>query len=339
MIIFDSDVLELTDLRSGLPITVLRQFAALSVDTLAIPEMVLIEHLAGQRQIRLESLARAQRAAGDNSAYDDLDIAANIDGELAEYEQSVRKLMTVLPLTDGDAREALIREARRIPPAKESSDGPGKGARDAAIWLAVLRETNTSDRISFVSLDKNAFGDSELKQYLRDEANSNPSCSLTYCLGLDGLTRHLFEPVELSEDLRTRIADHQDLNQEIRGLLEGPLGFGTMLHQIPNEARIGHFVSSLGPDVEDIELHHYHAFKVKDLTIVNARVSARVRRRFGLVPYDGSTSPRSTWEIASNLKILATAIVGQDGSIVLQGISLQGRPLWAANEADTTPAS
>jgi hypothetical protein len=63
----------------------------------------------------------------------------NIDAALASWRERFGQIGGELPLDPGDAVEAHRREAWRVPPAREGKDG-GIGARDAAIWLTVVRD-------------------------------------------------------------------------------------------------------------------------------------------------------------------------------------------------------
>lgn len=81
-----------------------------------------------------------------------------------------------------DAREALFREAGRLPPARATSDGSATGSRDASIWLSVVRIAGSQDvgEVVFVSSNTRDFANSsgEFRADLSSDADVVQSIKL-----------------------------------------------------------------------------------------------------------------------------------------------------------------
>lgn len=64
----------------------------------------------------------------------------DVDGAVRTWRRRLAEMASILPLHDRDAHAALDREITGTPPAKPRETGkPGRGGRDAAIWLTILR--------------------------------------------------------------------------------------------------------------------------------------------------------------------------------------------------------
>lgn len=96
----------------------------------------------------------------------------NIDGRVKTWRRRLEDLAIVLPMQDGDARTALEREITGTAPATPRDPRkPGRGGRDAAIWLSIARHhTSTGEEGHLVSADKAfANGDGGLNDNLRSD--------------------------------------------------------------------------------------------------------------------------------------------------------------------------
>ena len=100
-----------------------------------------------------------------------------VDERVAKWRHRLEEFASVLPLDDADAREALDREIKGVRPAQpRQGDKPGKGGRDAAIWLTALHHHRAQDAPSYLlSGDQGGFGSNgqlhdELRRELADSA-------------------------------------------------------------------------------------------------------------------------------------------------------------------------
>ena len=125
----------------GALIRMLAKVAEQTGHGLMLPEVVADEYLADYRH---------QVEAAVNAARKDIDILQRLvpswygvgplSGSVAEEaEQRCReqlaRIFQIHPTPAEAWEEALLREARRRPPAKTDWEKPGGGARDVAIWL------------------------------------------------------------------------------------------------------------------------------------------------------------------------------------------------------------
>ena len=100
----------------------------------------------------------------------------NIDGYVKTWRRRLEDLAIILPMQDSDARTALEREITGTAPATPRDPRkPGRGGRDAAIWLSIARHhTSTGEEGHLLSADK-AFsnGDGELNDNLRSDLDDS----------------------------------------------------------------------------------------------------------------------------------------------------------------------
>jgi hypothetical protein len=91
----------------------------------------------------------------------------------SSYRTQILNVFEVIELDGESAIGALRREACRIAPASTTFDTKGTGARDAAIWLSLIRKaTGSPEVIFFISSDKQAFKDVKIAVD-RDETTSS----------------------------------------------------------------------------------------------------------------------------------------------------------------------
>jgi hypothetical protein len=84
-------------------------------------------------------------------------VALDVDEIVARWRAAIEARIQVIEVSGEHAREALMREVLRTPPAREADDGSGEGARDAAIWITALRDHLDRERPEpghFISADK-----------------------------------------------------------------------------------------------------------------------------------------------------------------------------------------
>ncbi|WP_405569592.1 PIN domain-containing protein [Streptomyces phaeochromogenes] len=185
MIILDTNQLETLRPPNGPVLRILSKIAKALGGCIALPEMVLVEHMAHKTNrisAANEAYSKAGRALSSeidyartkkNQSYRFGESGLNEADILQQYSDALADVIPViLPTPAWASREALIREAQRRAPAYTRWDsGPGKGARDVAIWLTVLEAAAQSrDRdINFISEDKGFGGSAGLNNELKRE--------------------------------------------------------------------------------------------------------------------------------------------------------------------------
>lgn len=86
-----------------------------------------------------------------------------VDEHVAHWQERLEALAQVMPVHADDTVEALRREVWGIGPARRTRK-TGDGGRDAAIWLAVVRDHIARDEEGhFISKDRHFFEDGHLK--------------------------------------------------------------------------------------------------------------------------------------------------------------------------------
>ena len=170
MIVLDTNQLERHSLDSSF-MAILKVLARLTGNRLALSEVTYNEHCAhyenqlrhayGQAEKSRNELAGLVKATGSREIFTRMssaDIAERTMKYGSDYQSKVLDTFDLIPLDGESAVEALRREAWRIPPASTSFDVQGTGARDAAIWLSLIKESiRQPERIFFISSDKRAF--------------------------------------------------------------------------------------------------------------------------------------------------------------------------------------
>jgi len=87
----------------------------------------------------------------------------DVEAGVELWKRRLGEVVEVLPLCETDLREAWEREIRGTPPAKpREPNKPGRGGRDAAVWLAVARHHAAgSEEGHFVCKDRTDFSDGQ----------------------------------------------------------------------------------------------------------------------------------------------------------------------------------
>jgi hypothetical protein len=134
----------------GAVLRMLHKVAEQTDHDLVLPEMVVEEYLAHYRH-DVQVAAKKARDAIDYlrrlfpSWHGQVPSFGSVD-QMAETSRrdQLEKIFRIHPTPSGTWQEALLREARRHPPAKTSWENPGSGARDVAVWLTTVDACHTS---------------------------------------------------------------------------------------------------------------------------------------------------------------------------------------------------
>ena len=167
-----------------------------------LPEMVLEEYLAHYRHDVGEAAHAARKGIRDLQRLvarwpGNADTLRSLEDSAEQGRRTeITDMFRIHPVPSGAWREAMVREARRQPPAKTSWEQPGSGARDVAVWLAVLDACAASTgQAYFVSDNSSDFGrGGALRPELAHEAQQRLGAQagkLTYCPDIPALMSHL----------------------------------------------------------------------------------------------------------------------------------------------------
>lgn len=180
-----------------------RKLCELSGTEMIIPELVVQESVNKRAENYAQVATRFVDAFSELEKFFDIDpIYVPDEAEIREtWEAELRETFTVVPVHGDDAVEALRREAVRVRPARL-----GKGGRDSAVWLTVLRLASTRNDVAFVSNNILDFGvrkSTELHPDLLSEAHS-ASGEIHYFTSIHALIDSLaskIDPPEVSAEL------------------------------------------------------------------------------------------------------------------------------------------
>lgn len=186
----------------GALLRMLHKVAEQTGHDLVLPEMVIEEYLAHYRR-DVQVAAKKARDAIDRlrrlfpSWPGQAPSFGSVD-EMAEKSRrdQLEKIFRTHPTPSGTWQEAMLREARRRPPAKTSWENPGSGARDVAVWLTAVDACRTSGaKTYFVTANSSDFGNEgslrpELVQDLDDRLGDNANL-FHYCPDIPTLMSEL----------------------------------------------------------------------------------------------------------------------------------------------------
>jgi PIN domain len=236
----------------GALIRMLEKVAGHTGHELVLPEIVVEEYLADYRQ-QVEVAANTARRAIDNlrrlvpSWYS----TAPSFGSVAEMAEERRRdqlaqIFRIHPTPAGAWREAMLREARRRPPAKTSWEKPGSGARDVVVWLTVLDACSASAvETHFVTANSSDFGKNaslrpDLIQDL-DEHLGKDAARFRYHSDIQMLMNHLgIEHVQAPDS--GSIGQASPVRKAVEAALNEGQAFFEFIPGIPNT--IAKFVSA-----------------------------------------------------------------------------------------------
>jgi hypothetical protein len=228
VILLDTNQLEHAQPPDGTLLAMLQTLAKQTGHGLGLPEIAFEEHLTHYRQAlelaeknRKKATAEVRRLIRSARAEE---ACLDIDREVADRRSRLQSVFQILSTPDWASREALLREARRQPPAKVSPDGPGAGGRDAAIWLTAVAACQTSgEHTYFVSADIAAFG-RELKPELASDVDNmlgDRASLFHYCSGLDVLLAALATKLDAGPGA-AQIAESEAVRAAVNTVLAGP---------------------------------------------------------------------------------------------------------------------
>ena len=150
---------------------------------LVLPELVADEaeaQHARELQSAVDRYESAERALQDlfPIEYTHVEPYPDLQGRLGAWRTLRDEVFEVAPMQPSDAVEALRREIHGVPPAKPRRPGkPGAGARDAALWLTLVRDhLERGQESHFVTTNHIDFLDGgQLKHRLQQDLEGAPS--------------------------------------------------------------------------------------------------------------------------------------------------------------------
>jgi hypothetical protein len=173
VIVFDTNAIRLLD-PEGEKASLLRVIKKAGIQDVAVPWMVLEELVAQRAVLYRQAWSNAIDALAKLSTLQpwplNVEVGAEASDDVREYwRQQYRELFEVLPTSEQALRAAVIREANRLPPAKDNDKK--EGARDVAIWLSVVDylNANPDEEVYFVTNNTKDFGDGSLWPHPMDQ--------------------------------------------------------------------------------------------------------------------------------------------------------------------------
>jgi hypothetical protein len=316
VIILDTNQLESVQPPDGPLIAMLQTLAKQAGHALWLPDIALEEHLAHYRQTVTE--AERKRVA----ATDDLRVRYprwradirpfNVDEAVRDRTMRIQSVFQIRRTPDSACRESLLREARRIPPARVAWGGPGAGARDVAIWLTAVDACRESgDETFFVSADKAAFGEA-LKPELTgdlDAALGGRAGAFHYCCGVDALLSELGTS-SMQTPGREQIASSAAVRRAVTLALAEP----PTIFDLAEEAAIATASSVIGgPKLPElVSLGREVAYQVGDSVWACARPTWRAMSTFRAVIRASDVELRPRDEVAVTFNIATTLVMQVD---------------------------
>lgn len=212
-VLFDTNVLPVSrNLRTPLWQTIRKLCQAAGV-RVVLPEIVVAES-ANLRRARLspatDAFVKSMRGLAKLVELEPVYVP-DVDSICEEWESELRDAFDVVEVHGDDAASALTREARRVRPARE-----GRGGRDSAIWLTVLRLATSHDHVIFVSNNTKDFAHKGegLHPDLEDEC-AKAGATVSFVTSLEQMISLIappaieptLEPGTFAEMLRFEIAD------------------------------------------------------------------------------------------------------------------------------------
>lgn len=178
---------------------------------IVVPELVVVEATARYERELIGVKDRYDEAAAKlvdafDLLYAEAEPLPDPTERAGQWRRRLEQMCEVIALHPPDAVDSLEREIHGIPPARERSGGAkAAGARDAAIWLAVVRDHGARSEVGHL-LTKDAKGfleEGELKPRLRADLDGQAH-PLHVHLGIDRLLEDLgTSSVDVSIDAET----------------------------------------------------------------------------------------------------------------------------------------
>jgi hypothetical protein len=204
--VFDANVLPVSRGLSSIVWLSIRKLCVVRSLRMVIPDLVVHESVNLRRERYKEASSRLLEAIRDISRFYDAEsiYVPDVDQICQEWEDELRGEFEVVGLHSDDAAEALVREARRRRPARG-----GKGSRDSAIWMTVLRLADEYSRVFFVSRNTKDFASEDgtaLHASLQDEA-ATTSGTILYFPGVDPFISAIADNAEPPELQAQQVVD------------------------------------------------------------------------------------------------------------------------------------
>jgi hypothetical protein len=153
---------------------------------LVLPQIV-VDEAEGHMSRLLEDAVRQFEAAEETvselfaTEYVHIEPFPDTAARLARWRSQLEEVFEVVPMDPADAVEGLRREIVGEPPAKPRQPGkPGAGARDVALWLALVRDhAERGEEGHFITKNhKDFLAGTELKAALTRELDGAPSLNV-----------------------------------------------------------------------------------------------------------------------------------------------------------------
>lgn len=294
MIVLDTNQLRHATFPHGAVLGMLRKIAEIGGHTLALPQMVVIEHVARHRHEIEQAVTSARKALATLGKAFEEDLTNRV-ADLSEEEAAQKRRteledsFTLLPTPPGAADEALAREANRRPPAERVwEDHEGKpvkahGARDVLIWLTILEAAcQTGEDIWFVSMDRD-FGNEDKSDFhdaLCDEAHArlgeNADRLRLLSGGIDQLLKELATPTKAPKDLENLLKSNL-VAYAVHIAMAGPNLFMALL---PIASGTAHGFLSQGLTLNESRVLRSKTYQVDDRIWVSAQLACRATKTF-----------------------------------------------------------
>lgn len=216
VVVFDTNVLPMSGtLDSPLWLSIRKLCGAVSI-SMVLPELVIhesvnlwLERYRVAAANFLESFRAVERFFDADSVY-----VPDADEVGDRWDSALRAAFEVIPVDGEDAVAALSREALRKRPAQG-----GRGSRDSAIWLTVVRLAQADTKVTFVSRNVRDFGNPDLHPDLAVDQHAALG-EVTYLTSLDAFVESIASAVAKPEFSAEAVADllRFDLRDRIHAL-------------------------------------------------------------------------------------------------------------------------
>jgi PIN domain len=289
VIILDSNQLLQAAPPDGALLGLLSKLAELTGHELALPQMVLDEHLARHGHSVQQDLTLAAKTIRRLANYFGKDIPSvaqqmKVEDAINFRLNVLKEIFTILPAPFGAEHEALIREANRRRPANPTWDEgkSGSGARDVVIWLTVLDAAKKRGEEVFFLSEDNDFGtDAGWHSELQDEA-TDIDLRLMH-EGIRQLIAALATPTSEPENLM-QILEDPIVVDAIASSYVGQDVFFSMLRQVTTREPRS-FIGSSAPRMAPIKkAGKAHAYSIGELTWVCVRVQWQATKGYAIEP-------------------------------------------------------
>ncbi|MET8102261.1 PIN domain-containing protein [Streptomyces sp. NPDC005236] len=347
MIVLDTNQLRHAAFPHGPILGMLRKIAEVHDRELALPEMVVVEHVAHHRHDVEEALSAARRALTTVGGAFGQDLTSSLEPFTGPAAADMRRehlesVFTILPSPPGAADEALRREANRLPPAEQvwsTSDGKpvkARGARDTAIWLALLAMASVVDHdVWFVTQDAD-FGKDDFHPALRAEARTrlggNDERLRLLNGGVDQLLNELAEPAMVPDDLQSRLQSSPVVAHALNIKINSANLFMGLLP--PRPAGSEGFASA-GIVLDDLAVRRSKAYTVGEALWVSAHVHCLADKVYIIAWADGQVGIDLTPQmVRSPLKFEATLLLEFGPANIRSAEVVSMGPIFAKPTAD-----